>query len=173
MRIWLGMVTCTAMAGCAQPHTPISAPMIPARNVQAEMEATAVRCEKQHPMDKDRKPMTPFMACFMDAEVQYWTGKNEFRRTVALQSKAESLAIAEQYDAGKISRQRLQAELQLVGARSNEKIASAAAQHATLEQQQQAMRQQQSMALLAAGAKAMAPPPTITCSTFGNTTTCR
>lgn len=115
MRIWLGMVTCIAMAGCAQPHTPISAPMTPARNVQAEMEATAVRCEKQHPMDKDRKPMTPFMACFMDAEVQYWTGKNEFRRTVALQSKAESLAIAEQYDAGKISRQRLQAELQLVG----------------------------------------------------------
>lgn len=159
--------------GMGQPYEVASVqPVAPTRNVEAEMEATIKKCEERHPNKASKKPITPFMACFMDADIEYWSGRNSIRHNMAIQSKAETIAVTDEYDAGKISRERLQAELQLVAARQSERLAAAAQQYAALERQQWEADRQRSMALFAAGARIMSPP-SISCSTFGNTTTCR
>jgi hypothetical protein len=170
-----GLAAVLILGGCGsgQPYEVASVqPISPARNVEAEMEATAKRCEERHPNKASKKPITPFMACFMDADIEYWSGRNAMRHNMAIQAKAETVAVTDQYDAGKMSRERLQAELQLVAARQSERLALAAQQYADLERQQLEADRQRSMALFAAGARIMSPP-TISCSTFGNTTTCR
>lgn len=168
-------VVMLSLCGCAPTYQggTSSIPQPPPRDVEQEMQLTAAECAKKHPTGKDKRPATPYMACFMDADVVYWAGRNSFRHNLALETKAATLAVSEQYDAHKISVERLQAELQLIGSQAQQKLSAAANQYAALQSEQQALQQQQSMALFAAGARMMTPPPAVTCQTWMNTTTCR
>lgn len=93
-------------------------------------------------------------------------------------ANTQAVVAAEKFDAGKISKAEMEAEMALIASRTKQAFTDRGMQASNAnaaQQQAAAARQQAAMNSIAAGAAIMTPPPptNTSCSTFGNTVNCR
>lgn len=93
-------------------------------------------------------------------------------------ANAQAVVAAEKFDAGKMTKAELDAEMAQIASKTKQAFTDRNMQASSTQAAQQqaaAARQQAAMNSIAAGAAIMAPPPpaNTSCSTFGNTVNCR
>lgn len=136
-------------------------------------------CIKRYP-DKHRKPVSPRVKCINDVMLAYFTA---IQRTVGAVDldlvnahHAQRLVAAERYDTGKTSAVQFEAEVaklvaefrtEAASRRNSAAMASAAQQQAAAASQQAVLAQQKAIS------DAFQVPKPVTCTTIGNSMTCR
>jgi hypothetical protein len=170
VRTLIGLLA-VCFAGCAQ-HPGGIATSSPGRDYAAEFGRVANICDAKFPGDKLQKPITPRINCSLSGQVEI-AASDPILSEVALANRVRMLDIAERYDAGKLSKERYEAEIALAEKDANKHLASLVSQVQSQQQAMAAADYQRRMSMIAAGAAMMSPPPSVTCRTFGNSTTCQ
>lgn len=154
------------LAGCGQkPQIETIVPSGP-----SPYEAALAECNKIKPSHK----MVPTVDCYTNAEVVGHRVSGGPLYTAALAIRVRSLQIAEDHDAGRLSDAQAKAQLELVANEENNKGGAVVAEAIeTRKQQDEAADQQRRAAMLETGLALMRGPPTVTCTTLGNTTQCQ
>lgn len=170
MRALIGLLALVG-AGCVQAPGGI-ATSSPGRDYAGEFSRVASDCAAKFPGDQWQKPITPRMNCSLSGQVDI-TASDPILSEVAMANRVRMLELAEQYDAGKLSKERFDAEMALAGKVADKHLASLVTQVQSQQQAMAAADYRRRMAMFAAGAAMMSPPPSVTCRTFGNATTCQ
>jgi hypothetical protein len=126
-------------------------------------EADIAACERQYP-DKNRKPATPRVKCFGEANVRQATQTRNPDADLVRAMSAEMLVIAEQYDSGRLS----EAQYEAAKAKTFSEYTSRAMQR----QDNAAMASAAQQQAAAATVQAYGANRPRTCNTWGNTVTC-
>lgn len=139
-----------------------------AHNIQVSkmLEEQKAACRRLYP-DEHQKPVSPRVKCMNDAVAR--ATKDDPNIDIANVFAAKRMVVADKYDKGQMSAVEYDAEMAVL---ASEATTSFQQRHngaaiATAATTQAAIAQNQAIQ------SAFRPTPTVTCQTFGNTTTCR
>jgi hypothetical protein len=163
------MAAVALLAACGPSKLQLEAPA-----AQQTRDAATASCERSYP-DKHRKPVTPRVKCFNEARLDYAQAHERSVGNPALDLEqlvsAQMLAIAERYDAGKLTVAQYEAEKAAAIANYSSAVLQrrqGAAMVRAAQDEAAAARQQAA----AAAQQAINSSMPTTCSRVGNTVTC-
>ena len=144
-----------ALAGCGP-----SKLQLEAQAARDAYEAAIAACERSFP-DRHRKPVTPRVKCFNEANLNL-AARGDPNVDLVTAMTAQMLVLAERFDGGRFSEARFESEKAVVFANYRTQVLQRENSAAVADAAQaQAWAAQQA-----------ATPRSVTCNRFGNTVTC-
>lgn len=169
MRKTLLLVVAVAVSGCGGAN--MAAEIQASNEAASDLQKAIDNCNRVH---ATAKLAVPLVRCWNDAEMRWQIARAQ---SVGGQSlpfvqsiHAQMIVAAERHDMKKITPNEFMAEYERLKSQMTDRLnAESQAVHTANQQAQQAA----SARAIAVGASIMAGPPSTTCTTFGNTMTCR
>jgi len=162
--IVLGALAITACAK-TQPINTSSNPGVP-----GAYELALIECRKIEASTAGK--MLPAVDCYSRADVDAHRGSDPRYLTVAIETRVAALRVAESHDSGALSDVQARAQMDLIMDQERTQKSLLAAQDQMKQSIDEESDRARRMALLRTGLEIMKGPPTVTCTTFGNTTNC-